>query len=146
MEENIKQAIDSAFNGDVSGMQAYIDSAIKDKIVDAFELKKQEIAQSLINNESHCCDKDKLSAKQKKFMDVDDDQDIDEKDLEALRKKKKVKESYEDLEEKLDASMGAEKYIHDFVHSDNPKFEGKSKKERIRQALAAFYMAKRGKK
>jgi hypothetical protein len=30
-------------------------------------------------------------------------------------------------------------YIHDFVHSDNPKFKGKSKAERIRMALGAFY-------
>ena len=30
-------------------------------------------------------------------------------------------------------------YIHDFVHSSNPKFKGKSKQERIRMALGAFY-------
>lgn len=30
-------------------------------------------------------------------------------------------------------------YIHDFVNSSNPKFEGKSKQERIRMALGAFY-------
>mgnify|MGYP003350760822 CR=1 FL=1 len=48
------------------------------------------------------------------------------------------------IEEKLKASDGAAKWIHDFVHSDNPKFEGKSKKERIQQALGAYYAAKRG--
>jgi len=48
-----------------------------------------------------------------------------------------------DLEEVLDPSMGASKYIHDFVHSDNPKFHGKSKKERIRMALGAYYNAKK---
>ena len=32
-----------------------------------------------------------------------------------------------------------------FVHSDDPKFKGKSKKERINQALAAFYSAKKDK-
>lgn len=30
-------------------------------------------------------------------------------------------------------------YIHDFVNSDNPKFKGKSKQERIKQALGAYY-------
>jgi hypothetical protein len=30
-------------------------------------------------------------------------------------------------------------YIHDFVNSTNSRFEGKSKKERIRQALGAYY-------
>jgi hypothetical protein len=40
--------------------------------------------------------------------------------------------------------MGAGAYISDFVHSKNPKFAGKSKKERMKQALAAYYSAKRG--
>ncbi len=29
--------------------------------------------------------------------------------------------------------------IHDFVHSDNPKFAGKSKEERIKMAQGAYY-------
>ena len=33
--------------------------------------------------------------------------------------------------------------IHDFVHSKNPKFKGKSKKERIRMALGASYGMKK---
>jgi len=48
----------------------------------------------------------------------------------------------EDLTEKLTPSMGAGKYVKDFVKSDNPKFKGKSKKERIKMALGAFYGAK----
>lgn len=47
------------------------------------------------------------------------------------------------LEEKLKASDPTGKWISDFVHSDNPKFAGKSKKERIRMALGAAYGAKR---
>ena len=35
--------------------------------------------------------------------------------------------------------------VHDFAHSKNKKFAGKSTKERIRQALGASYEAKRGK-
>jgi hypothetical protein len=49
----------------------------------------------------------------------------------------------ETLEEKLKASDPAGKYISHFVHSDNPKFAGKSKKERIRMALGASYGAKK---
>ena len=48
-----------------------------------------------------------------------------------------------DLLEKLKPSDPTGKYIHDFVHSDNPKFAGKSKKERIRMALGAKYGAMR---
>ncbi len=49
----------------------------------------------------------------------------------------------ETLLEKLKASDPTGKWISDFVHSDNPKFAGKSKKERIRMALGASYGAKR---
>lgn len=49
------------------------------------------------------------------------------------------------IEEKLSAADPASKWISDFVASDNPKFAGKSKKERINMALGAYYAAKRGK-
>jgi len=52
--------------------------------------------------------------------------DLDQEDLDAL---------YEVLSK--DAKAGD--YISDFVHSTNPKFEGKSKKERINMALGAYY-------
>jgi len=48
-----------------------------------------------------------------------------------------------ELMEKLRAADPTGKWISDFVHSDNPKFAGKSKKERIRMALGAAYGAKR---
>ena len=47
------------------------------------------------------------------------------------------------IEEKLTAADPAAKWIHDFVHSDNPEFNGKSKEERIRMALGAKYASKR---
>ena len=52
----------------------------------------------------------------------------------------------EDLEinEVLKPSMGVKAYIDDFVKSDNPRFKGASKKDRIKRALAAYYSAKRG--
>lgn len=49
------------------------------------------------------------------------------------------------LDEKLPASASAGDYIHDFVHSDNPKFSGKSTKERQKMALGAFYAKNKGK-
>lgn len=49
------------------------------------------------------------------------------------------KEDVEQVDEKLTSDMPASKIIHDFVHSDNPKFKGKSKKDKIKMALGAFY-------
>lgn len=54
-----------------------------------------------------------------------------------------LKEEVDSVEEQLlevlskDAKAG--EWISDFVKSDNPKFEGKSKKERIKMALGAYY-------
>ena len=46
------------------------------------------------------------------------------------------------LLEKLKASDPTGKWVSDFVDSDDPKFAGKSKKERIQMALGASYAAK----
>jgi hypothetical protein len=47
------------------------------------------------------------------------------------------------LDEKLKPSMGVDSYIKDFIKSEDPKFKGESKKERIKRAVAAFYQAKK---
>jgi len=52
--------------------------------------------------------------------------DLDQEDLDALQ-------------EVLSKDAKAGDYISDFVHSTNPKFDGKSKKERINMALGAYY-------
>lgn len=45
--------------------------------------------------------------------------------------------------EKLDASATASDYVRDFVHSNDPKFAGDTKKKRIKRALAAYYEKQR---
>jgi hypothetical protein len=79
------------------------------------------------------------------------------KDLEKIEKPEKKEESFSYFTKKLlntfqedkevqkqidevlkkDASAGD--WIHDFIHSDNPKFAGKSKAERKKMALGAYY-------
>ena len=49
----------------------------------------------------------------------------------------------EQLEEVLKKSDPAGKWISDFVHSKDPKFAGKSKKERMKMALGAYYAKQR---
>lgn len=56
------------------------------------------------------------------------------------QKKNAVNEAVE-LEEKLSAEDDAGIWISDFVKSTDPRFEGKSKKERIKMALGAYYAA-----
>jgi hypothetical protein len=57
--------------------------------------------------------------------------------------RKRMDESY--IQEVLKVSDGVDAWVSDFVHSNDPKFKGKTKKERIQMALGAFYSAKRGK-
>jgi len=49
----------------------------------------------------------------------------------------------EALDEVLTKSTTAGETISDFVHSDNPKFKGKSKEKRKQMALAAYYQKQR---
>ena len=65
-----------------------------------------------------------------------------------MQKFKTLRQTLDHLEEaqlleKLKASDPTGKWVSDFVDSDNPKFAGKSKKERIQMALGASYAAKR---
>jgi hypothetical protein len=102
--------------------------------------------------------KEELKGNQHK-IDANKNNKIDAHDFQLLRGKKKVKEdtfvdklfnSLSESEEirrainevmKRDASAGD--WIHDFLHSDNPKFDGKSKAERKKMALAAYYSMKK---
>lgn len=49
----------------------------------------------------------------------------------------------QELNEVLSKNADASAWIHDFVHSDNPKFAGKSVKKRQKMALAAYYAKQR---
>ena len=61
---------------------------------------------------------------------------------------KGLKEKFEEpvldelINEVLSKDASAGDWIHDFVHSDNPKFAGKSKAKRKEMALAAYYSKK----
>ena len=49
------------------------------------------------------------------------------------------------IDEVLAKDASAGEWISDFVHSDNPKFKGKSKEKRKQMALAAYYAKQREK-
>ncbi len=47
------------------------------------------------------------------------------------------------VNEALDPKADASTWIDDFIKSDAPQFEGKTKDERIKMALAAYYSARK---
>jgi hypothetical protein len=56
---------------------------------------------------------------------------------------KSLKEFQVQIDEVLTKKTPLSKWVHDFVHSDNPKFAGKSKDERIKMAQGAYYGAQK---
>jgi hypothetical protein len=68
---------------------------------------------------------------------------VEAKRILGLLRKEEVEAGMQYIEERLKSSDPAAKWIQDFVKSDNPKFKGKSKEERIRMALGAKYASKR---
>lgn len=65
----------------------------------------------------------------------------------TLKKFKELNEGHsifdQMINEVLSKDASAGDWIHDFVHSDNPKFKGKSKEMRKKMALAAYYAKQR---
>lgn len=57
----------------------------------------------------------------------------------VAKMEKETNKMNEELNEHLSKSASASDYINDFIHSKNKTFKGHSKKERIKQALAAYY-------
>jgi len=62
--------------------------------------------------------------------------------LDYLKSTNELEESIS-LDEVLSKNTKAYDWIHDFVHSDNPKFDGKSKAQRMQMALAAYYASQK---
>src|SRR5210317_325779 len=56
---------------------------------------------------------------------------------------KSLKEMRSKINEVLSKSDPIEKWISDFVHSKDPKFDGKSKEERMKMAKGAYYGAQK---
>ena len=56
---------------------------------------------------------------------------------------KSLKEFQVQIDEVLTKKTPLTQWIHDFVHSDDPKFAGKSKDERIKMAQGAYYGAQK---
>ena len=59
--------------------------------------------------------------------------------FDKLKEGMNLSESY--ITEVLKPSDPLEKWIKDFLKSDDPRFDGKSKKKRIEMATAAYYAA-----
>ena len=95
----VEQLVDALIEGDSQKIQESFHQAISERISQALEDYRVQVAQGMFKEEQ--------------------------------------------VDEVLDKSASAGEWISDFVHSDNPKFKGKSKEKRKQMALAAYYAKQR---
>lgn len=109
---NLIPVVNNAANDDISNFQSNIANILRNKISNAFDNKRIEISKTIISIPmSNIC---------AKVIPVND-----------------IPEHY--INEKITKSTSVDEIISDFVNSDDPKFQGKSRKERINMALGLYY-------
>lgn len=123
MNENVKELVDAMLAKDADKMQSAFQAAVAEKISTKLDDMRMNLAQSMF--------KTPQEPEAQQNLDPVVEEEIDFDSIDQLTE--------EQLDEILTKKTPASEYISDFVKSDNPKFEGKSKKERIRMALGAYY-------
>lgn len=131
MTDNTLDSINSASQDNLIDFKTFINDIMKAKVKDAIDSKRVDVAKNLIQRESDEIEERHYSIKQER---------------ESKKPQPKIKRTggecavREDaIDEALTRKMDAADIIHDFIHSNDPRFHGKSKKERIKMALGAFY-------
>lgn len=120
MNENVKDLVNAMLAKDAAGTEAAFQAAMAEKISAKLDDMRQNMAQTMFKSAVETPTEEPV---------VEEELDLDS--IDSLTE--------EQLDEVLTKATPASEYISDFVKSDNPKFEGKSKKERIKMALGAYY-------
>lgn len=112
-----RDLINSIISGDAIEIENSFNSAMAEKISSRLDDMRQEIASTMFQPAETV---------------VEEEIELSEEELD------------QQINEVLSKDASASDWIHDFVHSENPKFEGKSKAKRKEMALAAYYAKQRG--
>lgn len=111
-----KELINAIHTQDATAIESAFNAAMAEKITSKLDAMRTNVAQGMFKPAvSETSPEPVLSAEEVEHM------------------------TEEQLDEVITKKTPASEIISDFVHSDNPKFEGKSKKERIKMALGAYY-------
>ena len=123
MNENVKDLVNAMLAKDADKMQSAFQAAVAEKISTKLDDMRMNLAQSMFKTQQE------PEAQQNLDPVVEEEIDLDS--IDQLTE--------EQLDEVLTKKTSVSQFIHDFVNSDNPKFAGKSKQERIKMALGAYY-------
>ena len=126
MNENVKDLVNAMLAKDADKMQSAFQAAVAEKISTKLDDMRMNVAQSMFKSQEQQEDPE---AQQNLDPVVEEEIDLDS--IDQLTE--------EQLDEVLTKKTSVSQFIHDFVNSDNPKFAGKSKQERIKMALGAYY-------
>ena len=116
MNENIKELVSAMLTKDASKTETAFQAAMAEKISSKLDDMRSSIAQSMFKSPAA--------------------EPVVEEEL-TLEAVDTLTE--EQLDEVLTKATPSSEFVSDFVKSEDPRFEGKSKKERIRMALGAYY-------
>lgn len=119
MSQTTHDLVDAIISGDSVAIEDAFNATMADKISTRLEGMRLEVAQSMFQTEGSCGYKKKMK---KEEAELSEEEIVEEM-----------------LDEVLSKKDPAGEWISDFVHSDNPKFAGKSKEKRKQMALAAYY-------
>lgn len=117
-----KTLIDAISSGDAVSIETAFNAAMAEKISSKLDTMRMDVAKNMFASQE-------VSAEP--VMAVEESFDLTEDQVDLMTE--------EQLDEVITKATPASKVISDFVKSDNPKFAGKSKKERIKMALGAYY-------
>jgi hypothetical protein len=116
MNENIKELVDAMLAKDASRTETAFQAAMAEKISSKLDDMRSSMAQSMF----------KAPAAEPVV-----EEELTLESVDTLTE--------EQLDEVLTKATPSSEFVSDFVKSEDPRFEGKSKKERIRMALGAYY-------
>ena len=159
--DSVRNLVDALIDGDSIQIQNSFNAAVSEKISSALDDYRVQVAQNMFNPELELEEetKKKDPSKPPRGSELTSHGVVVKKQPQKktpwgrkIARERPLGEEYEDLDEETldqmisevlskDASAG--KWISDFVHSDNPKFAGKSKEKRKQMALAAYYAKQR---
>lgn len=114
-----RDLVNAIVAGDAIEIENAFNSTMAEKISSRLDDMRQEVAQTMFASQEESV--------------VEEEVELTEEEIDAQ------------IQEVLSKDASAGEWISDFVHSDNPKFEGKSKEKRKQMALAAYYAKQREK-
>lgn len=126
MSDSVKDLIAAIALGDAAGTENAFNATMAEKISAKLDDMRVSVAQNMF----------KAAVENEESVEVDntvveEEFDLTEEQVEAMTE--------EQLDEILTKKTPASKVISDFVHSDDPRFAGDTKKQRIKRALGAYY-------